>query len=64
MCNGTYGIDNTLQKFYFLDDHPTMPGWFKGMEYIIHKWGMWPDNGLNAQCEGFKCIPGHGDCCC
>ena len=64
MHNGPYDIDNTLQDFYFLDDHPTMPGWFKRMENIIHEWGMWPDNGLNAQCEGFKCIPGHVDCCC
>ncbi|KAH8993203.1 hypothetical protein EDB92DRAFT_1796554 [Lactarius akahatsu] len=24
-----------LQSFYFPDDHPTMPGWFKGMEQII-----------------------------
>jgi hypothetical protein len=25
---------------------------------------MWLDNGLNAQCKGFKCIPGHVYCCC
>ena len=58
MRNGTYGVSNTSQYFYFPDDHPTMPGWFKGMENIIREWGMWPENGLNAQCEGFKCVPG------
>ena len=41
-----------------------MPGWFKGMENIIHEQGMWPENGLNAQCKGFKCVPGCVDCCC
>ncbi|KAF8258089.1 hypothetical protein EI94DRAFT_1427986, partial [Lactarius quietus] len=25
------------QSFYFPDDHPTMPGWFKGMEQIIQE---------------------------
>jgi hypothetical protein len=24
---------------------------------------MWPDNGLNAQCEGFKCVPGYVNYC-
>ncbi|KAG2124867.1 hypothetical protein DEU56DRAFT_703926, partial [Suillus clintonianus] len=27
--------DGTQQKFYFADDHPTMPGWFKGMQVIL-----------------------------
>ena len=56
MCNGTYGVSNTSQYFYFPDDHPTMPGWFKGMENIIREQGMWPENGLNAQCEGFLAV--------
>ena len=41
-----------------------MPGRFKGMEIIIHECGLWPVTGsLNAQCEGFKCIPSWIDCC-
>jgi hypothetical protein len=64
MCNGTYGVGNTSQYFYFPDNPPTLPGWFKGMENIICKRGMWPENGLNAQCEGFKCVTGRVDCCC
>ena len=41
-----------------------MPRWFKGMmEIIIHDWGLWPQKGLNAQCEGFKCVKGRSDCC-
>jgi len=28
---------NTPQDLYFPEDHPTMPGWFKWMETIIHE---------------------------
>jgi hypothetical protein len=52
------------QDLYFPDDHPTYPGWFKGMEQIIRERGLWPAGGLLAQCEGFKCEPGLTDCCC
>jgi len=34
------------------------------MEIIICERDLWPEKGLNAQCEGFKCIPGKSDCCC
>ena len=40
------------------------PRWFKGMEEILKERGLWPERGLNAQCEGFKCEPGKKDCCC
>jgi hypothetical protein len=61
----TFGKDNMLQGFYYPDDHPTMPGWFKGMEAIIREWGLWPAmGGLNAQCKGFKCEAGKKYCCC
>ncbi|KAJ6485990.1 hypothetical protein C8R45DRAFT_789220, partial [Mycena sanguinolenta] len=36
MRNGTMPNGET-QSFYFDDDHPTMPGWFKGMENIIRE---------------------------
>jgi hypothetical protein len=52
------------QSFYFKEDHPTMPGWFKGMEQIIRERGLWRESGLLAQCEGFKCVQGKTDCCC
>jgi hypothetical protein len=57
------------QDFYFPadgpDHHPTMPGWFKGMEQIIQERGLWPEGGLPAQCgTDFKCAPGCIDCCC
>ncbi|KAF8957072.1 hypothetical protein BDZ97DRAFT_1603780, partial [Flammula alnicola] len=32
-----FGSDNMPQDFYFTEDHPTMPGWFKGMENIIRE---------------------------
>jgi hypothetical protein len=63
MCNGTF-IDGSPQHLYYLDDHPTMPGQFKGMEMIIRKPGLWPESGLQAQCTGFKCEAGLTDCCC
>jgi hypothetical protein len=56
--------DGTAQSFYFSDDHPTMPGWFKGMEVIIRERGLWPEKGLRAQCPDFKCPPGCTNCCC
>ncbi|CAA7270186.1 unnamed protein product [Cyclocybe aegerita] len=59
-----FGEHSTIQDFYYPDDHPTMPGWFKGMENIIRERSLWPQRGLNAQCEGFKCEPGKTDCCC
>ena len=55
--------DKISQNFYFPDDHPESPGWFKHMENIIHKHGLWPNEGLKAQCDGFKCISGHTNCC-
>ena len=57
-------LNGDVQSFYFLDDHPSMPGWFKRMEQIIQKRGLWPAEGLNAQCHNFYCTSGHTDCCC
>ena len=51
------------QSFYFDEDHPTMAGWYKGMEQIIKERGLWKE-GLLVQCEGFKCVQGKIDCCC
>lgn len=52
------------QLFYFPEDHPSMPGWFKGMEVIIWERGLWPEGDVLSQCPGFHCPPGHADCCC
>ena len=64
MRSTTFGPNNTPQDLYFPDDHPMMPGWFKGMENIIKERGLWPAGGLNAQCDGFKCESGKTDCYC
>jgi hypothetical protein len=64
MRSTTFGNNITPQDLYHPNDHPTMPGWFKGMETIIREHGLWPADGLNAQCEGFKCELGKTDCCC
>src|SRR5712671_815464 len=52
------------QSFYFPDDHLSMPSWFKGMAIIIAERGLWPADGLPAQCPSFCCPPGRTDCCC
>jgi len=48
--------NGNIQEFYFPDDHPQFPSYFKGMEQVIYEWGLWPALGtLLAQCEGLKC---------
>ena len=66
MHDGINPLTGMPQSFYFSDDHPLYPGWFKGMEQIIHKWGLWPTNGLHCKCPGFKCMQREGQpsCCC
>jgi hypothetical protein len=57
--------NGNVQSFYFSDNHPTMPGWFKGMEIIIQEHGLWPLEGLLAQCPKKRgCPPDRLDCCC
>src|SRR6266851_5148545 len=66
MRDGINPLTSMRQAFYFSDDHPLYPGWFKGMEQIIHKCGLWPTNGLRCKCPGFKCSQHKGqlNCCC
>jgi hypothetical protein len=59
-----FGEDQKIQDLYFDHDHSIMPGWFKGMEVIIWECGLWPEKGLNTQCDGFKRVAGKTDCCC
>ncbi len=62
MRHGINPLTGEPQPLYFLDSHPTMPGWFKGMEQIIRERGLWPETGLLAECLGFKCTG--VNCCC
>ncbi len=41
MRNGVLA-NGESQLLCYPDDHPTMPGWFKGMETIIREHGLWP----------------------
>jgi hypothetical protein len=50
MCDGINPLNGEPQSFYLLEDHPTMKGWFKGMEQIIWERGLWPEAGLPAEC--------------
>ena len=64
LCKGLLP-NGSEHDFYCLDTHPTMPGWFKGMEVIIWKQGLWPESGkLKAEHKGFKCEAGSCTCCC
>jgi len=60
--------DGSIQSFYYPEDHPTMPGWFKGMQAILEEHGLfrYNNNGkaLNGECKGFKCPEGVTDYCC
>jgi hypothetical protein len=64
MRHGVNPQSGMPQSFYFPEDDPTMPGWFKGMEQIIQERGLWPETGLPAECSGFKCPEGQTNCCC
>lgn len=64
MRDGINPSTGDRQSFYFPDDHPKYPGWFKGMEHIIRERGLWPDAGLSAECAGPKRPGGHVSCCC
>ena len=57
MCPGHF-VDGSPQDLYFHLNHPTMPGWFKGMQRIIEEHGLWPEHGLPSQCLGSSVRPG------
>jgi hypothetical protein len=55
------------QDFYFPDDHPTHPGFFKGLTIILEKCGFTGVSGKGAklmECKGVHCPPSANDCCC
>jgi hypothetical protein len=66
MRNGINPLTGERQSFYFPDDHPSYPGWFKGMEHIIREHGFWPKAGLPVECTGPKrpASEGQASCCC
>ena len=64
MRDGINPLTGECQSFYFPDDHPQYPGWFKGMEQIIRERGLWPEAGLSVECAGPKRTTGQASCCC
>ena len=51
-------------SFYFPEDHPSMPGWFTGMEDIIRERGLWPEGrDLLTQCAP-RCTSDSINCYC
>ena len=64
MCHGFIPQTGEPQPFYSPPDHPSMPRWFKGMEWILRERSLWPEHGLPSECPGFKCPDGRSDCCC
>ena len=59
MEDGTF--DGKPHSFYYPDDHPEYPGWFKGMQKICEERGF--TKKLNGQCKDFKCHEGATECC-
>ncbi len=64
MRDGVNPLTGEPQLFYFPENHPTFPGWFKGMEQIIRECGLWPEVGLPVECAGPKRPEGQASCCC
>ena len=68
MMDGRF-VDGTSQALYFPEDHPTYPGYFKGMCQIINEWhekgANLPDpKKLRSQCPNFKCKWTTSTTCC
>jgi hypothetical protein len=63
MRNGKFA-DGREQEFYYSDDHPTMPGWFKGSAQILQERGLFQE-GMRATCEK-SCFDNKENltCCC
>src|SRR5882724_13461947 len=53
MCSGVIP-NGEPQDLYFLEDHPDMPGFFKGMKKILEERGF-TEADLCAECPWFKC---------
>lgn len=66
MRDGFNPLTGERQLFYFPKDHCKYPGWFKGMEQIIHECSLWPAGGLPAKCTGLTSSEGQcsSSCCC
>ena len=64
MRDGFNPLTRERQSFYFPNDHPRYPGWFKGMECIIRERGLWPEGGLPAECTGSSRPKEQSNCCC
>ena len=64
MCDGINSLTEEQQSFYFPDDHSNYLGWFKRMEQIIRKRGLWPKHGLPIKCTGPKHSEEPASCCC
>jgi hypothetical protein len=63
MCHGK-PPNGQPQDFYFPDKHPSMPGYFKGMQFIFQERGLVEESQLKAECLGFKCQDLKASCCC
>ena len=48
-------LDGSIQLFYFTDDHPTMPGWFKGMKVVLEERGLFQ---LQDNCQRLTDLEG------
>ena len=63
MRPGNFGADNTPQDFYFMDDHPTMLGWFKEKSSFVNV-GFGCRKGWTHNAKGSNVWQEKTDCCC
>lgn len=54
--------DGSQQSFYFPEDHPKYPGYFKGATQILRERNI-NTTGLKLMCPKFKCDPKISECC-
>ncbi|KIJ30500.1 hypothetical protein M422DRAFT_187082, partial [Sphaerobolus stellatus SS14] len=67
MCDGFNPLTQQRQSFYFPDNHPIRPGYFKEMRLILEECGFENAGKLPAQCgKSFNCANTGPDvaCCC
>jgi hypothetical protein len=54
----------SITGLFYPNDHPDMPGWFKGMKTILEEHIFLEEANLHAECIGFTCKDQPAAFCC